>query len=213
LNDYQSEQWDALTQVRKALDGLTPVALQEVRLAIEPYLAFRSRVDRFLTDHFSDQCTQSCYENRRSACCSKDGILMFWADVAVNAVCSQPVQLEDVATAIHNPHYPDKCIFLGAQGCRFQVRPLVCAMFLCEQVTAQVFSGAEESRLTQWQDFQQEAKQFRWPDRPVLFDWLETRFMALGCHSSLMHINTSPGLLRIKRRAGLDAAPPHAGTR
>jgi hypothetical protein len=46
-------------------------------------------------------------------------------------------------------------------------------------------------------------KSFRWPDRPVLFDQLEQVFMAVGCRSPLMYINTSPGLLRIKQKAGL----------
>ena len=46
-------------------------------------------------------------------------------------------------------------------------------------------------------------KSFKWPDRPVLFDDLEKLFLDLGCHSTLMHLNLSPGLLRIKKRAGL----------
>lgn len=128
---------------------------------------------------------------------------MFWADVAINAFCSESHHIDKLANAIQNPHYDTKCIFLGETGCRFQVRPLVCAMFLCDSVMTEVFSEEGDPLRHHWQGLQDQAKQFRWPDRPVLFDWLETRFMALGCRSSLMHINTSPGLLRIKQQAGL----------
>ena len=36
----------------------------------------------------------------------------------------------------------------------------------------------------------------------MLFDDIEEWFLAAGYRSPLMYINTSPGLLRIKRRAG-----------
>lgn len=128
---------------------------------------------------------------------------MFWADVAINTVCSRAEQLDDLEKAIRQPSFPHKCIFLGEQGCRFQVRPLVCAMFLCEPVLNDGFADTTDERYRQWQSLESEAKQFRWPDRPVLFDWFEIRFIALGCRSSLMHINTTPGLMRIKKQAGL----------
>jgi hypothetical protein len=46
-------------------------------------------------------------------------------------------------------------------------------------------------------------KKYKWPDRPVLFDHLEKVFLDMGYRSSLMHLNLSPGLLRVKRAAGL----------
>jgi len=128
---------------------------------------------------------------------------MFWADVAINAAWSNGEQLDDLEAAIRQPAFQHKCIFLGDQGCRFKVRPLVCAMFLCEPVLNEVFTNEQDERCRQWRSLESEAKQYRWPDRPVLFDWFEIRFMALGCRSSLMHINTSPGLMRIKKQAGL----------
>jgi hypothetical protein len=40
----------------------------------------------------------------------------------------------------------------------------------------------------------------------TFFDELEQRFMAAGCRSPLMYLNTSPGLLNVKRRAAAAAA-------
>ena len=51
--------------------------------------------------------------------------------------------------------------------------------------------------------WEREAKAYRWPEKPVLFDALEKIFLDLGCDSSLMFLNKSPGLLRIKQQAGL----------
>ncbi len=77
----------------------------------------------------------------------------------------------------------------------------MCAMFLCDQVQQEVFPG-ERACEKRWDELKHRAQAFRWPDRPVvLFDRLETIFMERGCRSSLMYINTSPGLLRIKRQA------------
>ena len=75
-------------------------------------------------------------------------------------------------------------------------------MFLCDPALCEVFSLRPELK-TQWEALQHEKKRFSWPDRPVLFDQLEATFMAAGLKSSLMHMHNSPGLLRVKRLAGL----------
>jgi hypothetical protein len=75
-------------------------------------------------------------------------------------------------------------------------------MFLCDQVQDIVLASRPEIA-SRWQALENEAKGFRWPDRPVLFDLMEQKFIAAGCRSSLMFLNTSPGLLRIKQQAGL----------
>jgi hypothetical protein len=82
------------------------------------------------------------------------------------------------------------------------VRPLVCAMFLCDPVEKEVMANNVEVR-TQWRVLNTQAKSFRWPDRPVLFDTLEKRCMAAGIQSPLMYLNNSPGLLHVKKKAGL----------
>ncbi len=202
MNDYQQEQFEALFIVKDQLSKLTRAQIDRLKRQITPYLDFRSKVDQFLNTYFSSHCTQSCYENRRSACCSKDGIVTFWADVVINALCSTEAQLCDLEQALAQPTYDHKCTYLGRNGCRWQVRPLMCAMFLCDQVKDAVFPELDATTKQDWNAFFETAKSFRWPDKPVLFDSLETYFMALGVRSSLMYINTSPGLLRIKQRAG-----------
>jgi hypothetical protein len=202
MNDFQIEQLNALSQARVGIDRLDPSALSELRFEIAEYRDFRGRVDNFLKRHFSDRCTLACYQNHRSACCAKDGIIVFWADVVINALCSDREEMAAIAAAIQHPLNPHRCVFLGAEGCKWRIRPLVCAMFLCDEVHQTVIGGDNDLG-PQWESLQYEAKGFRWPDRPVLFDFLERRFMERGCQSSLMYLNNSPGLLRVKRLAGL----------
>ncbi|MDL2270168.1 hypothetical protein LJC41_09440 [Desulfosarcina sp. OttesenSCG-928-G17] len=75
-------------------------------------------------------------------------------------------------------------------------------MFLCDRAMEAVFSQWPEAK-TQWNDLRCREKDFKWPDQPVLFDHLEKVFLNLGLRSSLMHLNFSPGLLNVKRKAGL----------
>ena len=206
MNDYQKEQWDALILAIEQLGRLSAAQRHGLIQEMQPYLAFRKKVDQFLADYFSDHCTRSCYSNRRSACCSKDGIIAFWADVVINACCSSNAALKKMSSALHSPVYDHKCTYLGIDGCCWQVRPLMCALFLCEPVQQEVFSG-EETCKNQWDQLKSQAKAFRWPVGHVLFDRLETFFIDRGCRSSLMFINTSPGLLRIKRQAQFGKPP------
>jgi hypothetical protein len=75
-------------------------------------------------------------------------------------------------------------------------------MFLCGPAKAKVFSEHREAQ-AEWLDLERRRKEFTWPDRPVLFDAIETYFIAAGCSSSLMYLHNSPGLLRVKRKAGI----------
>ena len=198
LNDYQREQLQALTLVRKQMMAMDTAGIERMSSDVEPYLDFRHRLDLFTRTHLGEHCTQACFESQTSACCSRDGIITFWADVVINAICSGNERLDDMASAIQNPQRAEKCIYLANEGCLWKIRPLVCAMFLCDPIQADIIDPDAEL-VSQWQGFLDEAKTFRWPDRPVLFDQLELQFMELGCRSPLMYINTSPGLLRVKQ--------------
>ena len=198
MNTYQAEQLDALNQIIKHVGLLG--SLQED--AIRSYLLFRRQLDEFSGRHFAAICKRACFESRTSACCSKDGIITFWGDMVINVAKADEHQIDDLFTAIESPLFADKCIYLGENGCRWRVRPLGCALFLCDQIQEAVL--ARNSLLhRQWEAYHSGAKKFRWPDRPVLFDHLEQVFMNAGCRSSLMYINTSPGLMRIKRQANI----------
>ncbi|MGD9008176.1 MAG: hypothetical protein PVG41_09650 [Desulfobacteraceae bacterium] len=202
LTPYQQEQLDALELAISYLKGLTPKARAALNASIEPYHDFRVEVDAFLEMNFSRYCTHSCYTTQTSACCSKDGIITFWADVLINTNASDRRQLEHLQHAISNPLNRKKCIYLGPGGCVWRVRPLVCAMFVCDDALAKAFKDNSEAE-RRWEEFKDQAKGYRWPDRPVLFDQLEKRCIAAGVDSSLMYLHSSPGLLQVKRRAGL----------
>ena len=202
LNGYQKEQLQALKIVRESLGRMDSAAIDQLSLDIRPYLEFRRRLHQFTDTHLGRHCTQACFKSQTSACCSKDGIITFWADMVIDAVQSGRDGLDAKLSAIQRPLHSDKCIYLGDEGCLWKVRPLVCAMFLCDTIQTDVIEPNPELA-DNWEQFNAQAKTFRWPDRPVLFDKLELRFMEMGFRSSLMYINTSPGLMRIKQKAGL----------
>jgi hypothetical protein len=202
MNAYQNEQFEALFEVRKQLLRMRASTKSQLDEEIQPYLDFRRRLEVFSGENLGKFCTQACFESQTSACCSKDGIITFWADVVINVICSTDEDLAALVKAIKNPAYPNKCIYLSAKGCLWKVRPLVCAMFVCDQVHRDVIDRSAELKAA-WEMHRKSAKSFRWPDRPVLFDRLEAIFIDQGCQSPLMYINNSPGLLRIKQKAGL----------
>ena len=202
MNEYQQEQLEALKTVRRGLVQLGDAKRIELTETIRDYVQFRQSTDHFLKRHFNDVCTHTCYLSRTSACCSKDGIITFFADTVVNALCSTPAQLDRLETVLNRMNRGHRCVYLGSHGCMWTLRPVVCAMFLCDRAMQAVFSDDPEARRT-WESLRRQEKSFKWPDRPVLFDDLERVFLDLGCHSTLMHLNLSPGLLRVKKKAGL----------
>jgi len=186
--------------VRESIKALPPSGLTDLRARIEGYLDFRRELDRFFEHYFSEVCTEMCYEDNHSACCNREGIITFFADVVVNVLMSQEGEVEDLLQVLNLPHRGLKCIYLGKRGCLWRVKPIVCEMFLCEHARNTVF-GREPKGLQEWKRLRGREKRYTWPDRPVLFDELETYFMGKGCSSSLMYCHNSPGLLRIKALA------------
>lgn len=203
MNDYQREQLDALTIVRRGLVQMDDRERRRLRATVRDYLAFRRSVDAWLDRHCNGICTQTCYQSRTSACCSRDGIITFFADAVVNALVAAPETLDRMETRLRGVNQGHRCVYLSADGCVWSVRPVVCAMFLCDRAMQAVFTADPPAR-TEWDHWRKASKTFTWPNRPVLFDHLERRFMQLGYRSTLMHLNLSPGLLHVKRQAGLD---------
>jgi hypothetical protein len=200
VNTYQEEQLHALAMARKYLRRMESAALGQLKSNMGPYLEFRNRLELFTQTHMAGRCTRSCFKSRTSACCSRDGIITFWADVVINALHSGEKRLDMMASAIRQPSRAEKCIYLGEEGCLWKIRPLVCAMFVCDPIQADIIDS-DPNLSSQWHRYAEQAKSFRWPDRPVLFDQLEMIFMDLGCRSPLMYINTSPGLMHVKQKA------------
>ena len=125
-----------------------------------------------------------------------------FADTVVNVLYATPVQLDRLEAVLNTVNGGHRCIYLGSDGCMWTVRPVGCAMFLCDRAMQTVFSNAPQVGKT-WASLRRQEKLFKWPDRPVLFDQLEKVFLDIGCRSTLMHLNLSPGLLRVKKDAGL----------
>ncbi len=199
MNSYNREQFETLAAVKRHLASLADATAAQLREDIQPYLSFRRDVDDFLKRHFNEVCTRQCYHNARSACCSREGIITFFSDVVVNALVSGRTQLEQLLDTLRKDRGGSKCVYLGPDGCRWRLRPIVCAMFLCDPAQQQVFENHPELAEA-WQDLEKRRKRFTWPDRPVLFDRLETFFLAAGISSPLMYLHNSPGMRMLKRK-------------
>jgi hypothetical protein len=205
LTPYQIQQLDALRMVRRHLEKGGAAERDAISARIAAYLAYRQRLDRFLADHFHHLCNVTCYQSALSACCAREAIITFFAEVVVNVLVSSSMDLDRMVARLSQPHEGARCVYLGADGCLWRVRPIVCALFLCDRAEREVLAPNPELQ-GRWQSLRDEAQRFRWPDRPVLFDELEQRFMAAGCRSPLMYLHTSPGLLNVKRRAAAAGA-------
>lgn len=202
MSDYQFEQLEALSQVRLHLKALSRGEKEKLRVLIADYLEFRRQVDRFLETYFGTVCDRTCYQSRLSACCSREGIVTFFADVVINLLMSEETEVDALAKVLGTENTGFKCVYLGRDGCLWRVKPIVCQMFLCEPAKAKVFSEHPEAE-AEWLELERRRKQFTWPDRPVLFDAVEKYFIAAGCASALMYLHKSPGLLRVKHKAGI----------
>ncbi len=200
MNSYQQEQIDALTLVYQHLNSLNAQCRRELKDCLADYLAFRDEVDQYLQRYFGSICDAKCFQDRMSACCSRDGIITFFGDVVINAFVSNAEEIEVMFSVLRKPHTSLKCIYLGENGCLWRIKPIVCEMFLCDVAKEQVFSkdpGAQQ----QWEVLNRRKKIFTWPDRAVLYDDLETIFLNAGYSSALMYMHNSPGLLRVKKQA------------
>jgi len=197
MRDYNRDQWEALLMVQRYLEGLPASEMERIRASVGPYLQFRSEVSRFQKEFLSEICTRACFTTRESACCNRDGIATFFADVVINALSSSEEELHRIKSALVNDPGGFKCVYLGEKGCLWRLKPIVCEMFLCDRAKA-ALAEKDAALAPRWQDLLLKEKQFTWPDKPILFDDLEELFLQAGFKSSLMYCHLSPGLLRVK---------------
>jgi hypothetical protein len=202
MGTYRTEQRQGQEMVVRYLREASATERDQLRRMCGDYIRFREEVQLHQRGHLSAICTRACFRSQLSACCNKDGIITFFADLVINALYSPPQTLERLRASLRQPRDDLKCIYLGVQGCRWHIKPLVCEMFLCDRALEEM-KAADPRVVEAWLRLEAEAKRFRWPDRPVLFDWIESRFLAAGLSSPLMYLHNSPGLVRIKRQAGL----------
>ena len=206
ISPYQEEQLIALIYL---LNHNTTISWTERRMLenlIFDYLAFRNEVTAFNACYLSKICTETCFLNHLSACCNREAIITFFADVVVNALVSNDNEATMLSESLKLPNQGSKCVYLGKSGCLWKEKPIVCEMFLCDTARKKAFDEHPEA-LESWKNLKQREKLFKWPDRLVLFDELEKYFMAVGFSSPLMYLHNSPGLLRVKQQAGLIGSP------
>jgi len=203
MSEYNRDQWEALLMVQRHLEGLPASEIQRLRASVGPYLQFRSEVSLSQREFLSEICTQACFTTRQSACCNRDGIAIFFAEVVINALFSSVDDLTLLRVALENDPGGFKCVYLGEKGCLWRLKPIVCEMFLCDRAKATVLDK-DRNLGDRWEGLLLKEKQFTWPDKPILFDELEELFLQAGLKSPLMYCHLSPGLLRIKaqRRRG-----------
>ncbi len=206
LSEYNEEQLDTMVAVRDCLEDLSSGLRETLIRRAGNYLAFRKNVDSFLICHFSDVCTQACYKDRHSACCNREGIITFFADVVINVLVSQPEEIDRLIKALSLQNLGAKCVYLGNEGCLWKVKPIVCEMFLCKYARNRVFNNSP-AVLNEWRKLRHREKRYTWPNRPVLFDEFERYFMEKGCNSNLMYCHNSPGLLRVKAGGKANRVP------
>jgi len=197
---YQEEQLEALLMVAEHIGTPESIIRRELQDMIAGYLFFRSEADDFLSENFSDICNEKCYRSNLSACCSREGIITFFADVVINFLVSVPEEISALRAVLEKENRGFKCVYLGNNGCLWSLKPVVCEMFLCDTAKNKVYSRKPEL-IQEWTALKKKEKSFTWPDRPVLFDKIESYFKAAGYSSSLMYMHNSPGLLRVKRLA------------
>lgn len=202
LSEYNRDQWVSFMAIKSAMETMGERKRTALRNAVEPYLAFRSDLRRFHERFFAPHCATTCFTSARSACCGFESIFTFFADQVITYLVSDADGRERIFEALVRPYRPDRCVYLGPKGCVWTLPPISCAMFYCDEIKERVLQGRPNiSGL--WQRLRETERMFTYPDRPVLFDAIESVFLALGVSSPHMYFHTSPGLLRIKRKSGL----------
>ncbi len=202
ISQYQQEQLEAVSLAKSHLEKLSADEQEDLRTLCSQYIFFRNEVEAFQNEFFSSTCTASCFQRRLSACCSREGIITFFADAVINELFSPQDKTSSMIEILQRTDENPKCVYLNHdKGCMWEIKPIVCAMFLCEPAKIKVFSENKDAEST-WNSLKKAEKDFTWPDKKVLFDILEEIFISAGYNASTMYLHNSPGLLRIKKLAG-----------
>lgn len=202
MSEYNQQQKEAILIVRQYLSQLPDSKLRWLKQRIKSYLQFRKVVAAFQNEYFADICSEKCFTSRTSACCGREGIITFFADVVINLLLSTSREIDTLLEILEGDTGGFNCVYLNESGCLWRCKPIVCEMFLCAHAKNLVL--ADNQRLaSQWEGFCRRERLYTWPTRPVLFDELEVVFLNAGFDSPLMYLHKSPGLLRLKAKHGL----------
>ncbi|SMC19141.1 hypothetical protein SAMN02746041_00619 [Desulfacinum hydrothermale DSM 13146] len=202
MSEYNAEQRNSLEAIAAGLARMCKEEVEALHRDIQPYLDFRARVDAFQEEYFSRLCAESCFVSGRSACCSFESIITFFADLVIAWLLADEKAKAGILKALESPFRSDRCVYLGPKGCILPLRPVSCALFFCSDAKEEIFFRWPKAKAL-LETLREEEKKFTWPDRPVLFDHIEAQFLRLGVDSRHMYFHKSPGLLLVKKEAGL----------
>jgi len=197
MSPYNRDQLEAITMIRRYMGELKRGQMSQIKRKIESYLGFRADAAEFQKKYFSALCTQKCFTSQTSACCGREGIATFFADMVINLFLSSDEEIDSLSQTLIHDSGGLNCVYLTDTGCLWRLKPIVCEMFLCQHAKDTVLGGDVNLQL-QWEKLCQREKRYTWPSRPVLFDDLERLFIKKGYDSPLMYFHQSPGLLRVK---------------
>ena len=206
-SEYNQQQKDAIILVRRHLSALPSSKLHWLEQYINSYLQFRQEVACFQQQHFAEICSEKCFTSQISACCGREGIATFFADVVINVLLSTDKDTDTLLGTLERDKGGFNCVYLNESGCLWRLKPIVCEMFLCDHAKNTVLDSQESLR-SQWQELRRRERLYTWPTQPVLFDELEDFFIQAGFDSPLMYLHRSPGLLRLKAQHGLGREKP-----
>ena len=202
MSEYNQQQIEAILMVRGHLSGLSASRLRRLRQKMSSYLEFRKDLSSFQKTHLAELCSQKCFTSRTSACCGREGIITFFADVVINVLLSTDGEIDTLLEALQRDTGGSNCVYLNEAGCIWHCKPIVCEMFLCDHAKGHLLAK-NDTLVSQWEKLRQRERFYTWPDRLVLFDKLEDFFIRDGFDSPLMYMHRSPGLLRLKAKHGV----------
>jgi hypothetical protein len=202
ISEYNRDQLLSLQAIDDASPGLPDAEIRSLAASLSPYLEFRRQLEGYQSRYFVDICAASCFSTGLSACCGFESIITFFADHVINYLLSTVEERKRLFSILRQANRSGRCVYLQVTGCLWRLRPISCAMFLCEDARQAVFARCPEAEAL-WAELREWEKDYTYPTRPVLFDYVERVFRGLAVHSPHMYFHTSLGLLRLKARAGI----------
>ena len=200
---YNRGQEEVLLVVRNHLARLPNPEKRSLGKSLESYLEFRHATARFQEEHLAATCTARCFHDGTSACCGREGILTFFADVVINLLLSTEEEADLLLAMLSADKAGLNCVYLREDGCAWKLKPITCEMFLCDHAKKELLGGDGLPRRT-WEELRKREKLYTFPDRPVLFDDLEKLFLDAGIENPMMYCHKSPGLLLLKKKHGVE---------
>ncbi len=198
ISRYNSEQIETIGMVVEHLSCVSEKENESLKKMCDEYLGFRKQLSEYFLKYVADTCIKKCFDNQRSACCTKEGVIIFFADIFINLLYSDKKETDDLLFALNSLDQGRRCVYLGERGCLWKIKPVICEMFLCNTAKKEIFQKHADASLL-WMALKKREKDFKWPDKPVLFDRIEEYFINKGFSSSLMFMHTSPGLIKVKK--------------